>query len=109
MGENLATVYVLRQLHKGVKRCAKYRLMHLGTFGHFRLAKFHRALESRLVCLLAGHERAEITDLECLRKILVVIERLEAFGFEVDELQVEALRSGKLVPVHFGDPRRYKT
>jgi hypothetical protein len=55
--------------------------MQLGTVRHLGLAKLDCALEPRLVGFLAGHERTEITDFECLGEILVVVERLKTPGF----------------------------
>src|SRR2546426_5056962 len=45
-------------------------------------------------------------DFERLGKILVVVERLEAPGFEVHEFEVEALGAGETVPMDLGDAWR---
>src|SRR5262249_5352946 len=82
--------------------------MQLGTVRHLGLAKLDRTLEPRLVGFLAGHERAEITDFERLSEILIVVECLETPGFEVYELEVEALGAGESVPMDLGNAWRDK-
>jgi hypothetical protein len=54
---------------------------------------------------LAGHECAEIVDLN-LGEILVVVKRFEALGFEVHELEVEALGADEPVPMGLGNAWR---
>src|SRR5262249_35228617 len=65
-----------------------------------------RALEPRLVGFLTAHERTEITDFERFGEILVVVEGLEAPGFEVYELKVEALGASESVPMGLGNAWR---
>ena len=71
------------------------------------MGQFDYAVALRLVGFLAGHECVEIADFECLGEILVVVERLEALGFEVHELEVEAFSAAEAVPVGLGDAWRW--
>ena len=54
MGEHFAAVYVLHQLHHGVEHGAEHRLVKFGAFAHFARAELNRALEPRVIGLLAG-------------------------------------------------------
>ena len=72
--------------------------MKLRAFGHLGLAEFNSILEPCFVSFLTGHERAKVANLKRLREVLIVVQRLETFGFEVRELEVETLSAGEVDP-----------
>src|SRR5271167_3145801 len=83
--------------------------MQLRAVGHFCFPKLYCALEPRLVGLLAGHELAKIAYFEGLCEVLIVVQRLETFAFEIDQLEIKALGPGEPVPMRFGDALRDET
>src|SRR6266481_5612453 len=83
--------------------------MQLRAVGHFSFPKLHCALEPRLVGLLAGHELAKIAYFKSLCEVLIIVQRLEAFAFEIDQLEIKALGTGEAIPMRLGDALRDET
>src|SRR3990170_5642869 len=80
--------------------------MKLGAFGHLGLAEFNSVLEPRFVGFLTSHERAKIANLKRLREVLIIVECVEALGFEIDQFEIKTLGAGEAVPVSFGNSLR---
>ncbi|HUG66776.1 MAG TPA: hypothetical protein VMM76_03425 [Pirellulaceae bacterium] len=60
-------------------------MMQLRAFAHLRAAELDGTLEAGSVGTLAGHQGLELTDLERLGEVLVVVQRLRAASFHVDQ------------------------
>ena len=81
------------QLHHGVQHGAQHGLVQLRAFAHLGAAELDRALEPRVVGLMARQQRLEVAHLEGLGEVLVVVERLGAACLHVEHLEIEALRA----------------
>ena len=106
VGENLVAVGFVGEFHDGIEHGSEHGVVQLGPLAHLALAEFDGALEAGLVRLLIPHQGAEIADLERFGEVLIVVERLEALGFEVDQLEVEPLDTAEFLPIPLVDPLR---